>query len=277
MDKNYTFFNIIKSSFGFFGKNFKNLVMTMFVPVFLQIFGFAISVFPSLYLTKVLKLQGMELSSHVPVILLLLATGIFILCIGIWKYMLLMPSYCLACDDYDNNLSFNYKAYSDKTLERRSDFLKTLLWAALPGVIIFISHVIINIFCLIKGTDIAKLAFFLFIFVYTLIYIIYSLKILLVVQVFAFEPTKTPKEIFLLSLRYMSGINVFLALALMTFFTVATGALVKILSVFCGFVFSYFLTGEFALTLCDFLLSMLTLFLLPLYICSLTLLYKRIK
>ena len=277
MDKKYLFLNILKDSFRFFGQNFANLIKTMFTPVFLQFLGFVISFAPSYYLTQVLKLQGSELLSYMPLVLFSLFAGIIVLCAGVWKYILLMPLYCLACDDYDKNLGFNYEIYKNKVVNRKARYVKTLLWTALPGVIIFVSHYLINVFCLLRGTDIAKLAILLFILIYIVIYVIYSVKISLVAQVFAFEPDKNPREVFEKSLNYMRGKNAFLAFGLMLALAVITSVAFQILSYAWEFICDFFAAGEFLINSFDFVLSILTLFLLPLYIYTFTMLYKRIK
>lgn len=277
MDKKYLFVNILKDSFKFFGKNFKVLSKTMFLPVFLQLLGFALSICPCFYLTYGINLQGQELLPYMPVILFSLILGLVILCSGVWQYILLIPAYCLACDDYDKNLGFNYEIYKSKVANRKTQYIRALLWAALPGVIIFVSHFLVNIFCLLQGSDVAKLAILLFILIYTVIYVIYSVKISLVAQVFVFEPDKNPREVFEKSLNYMRGKNAFLAFGLMLALAVITSVAFQILSYVWEFVCGFFAAGEFLINSFDFVLSILTLFLLPLYIYTFTMLYKRIK
>lgn len=261
-------------SFVFFAKNFRVLFKTMFPSVFLQLLGSVLAIAPGYYITQVLGLRDDALLPYIPYILLSLTVGTIVVCAGVYKYIMLMPCYCLACDDYDKNLGFNYEIYKNKLAKRKAQYIKTLLWTALPGVIIFTSHFLLNIVCLLSITAIAVIQ--ILIFVYILIYVIYSVKISLVSQVFVFEPDKSPREAFGASLKYMRGKNAFFAFGLLVALCIISSLGFKALAYLAAIICGLLNAPVYAVGPIDFILGIATLLLLPLYMYAFTMMYKRI-
>ncbi len=276
MDSKYLFFNIIMDSFVFFAKNFRVLFKTMFPSVFLQLLGSVLAIAPGYYITQVLGLRDDALLPYIPYILLSLTVGTIVVCAGVYKYIMLMPCYCLACDDYDKNLGFNYEIYKNKLAKRKAQYIKTLLWTALPGVIIFTSHFLLNIVCLLSITAIAMTVIQILILVYILIYVIYSVKISLVSQVFVFEPDKSPREAFGASLKYMRGKNAFFAFGLLVALCIISSLGFKALAYLAAIICGLLNAPVYAVGPIDFILGIATLLLLPLYMYAFTMMYKRI-
>ena len=272
MDSKYSFFGIISRSFKFFGKNLKGLFGAMFMPVFLQVTGCLVSLFPALYFTYVQKPTTDMIPIFLLQLLLCLVFGLVLFCIGFWRYILLSCYFCLAANDFDDDKGFYIQIYKNNTSKRQGEYIKTLLWPALIMLLIIVVGVIVAHYFVMQKTVMGSLFGALSFLVAMIALTIFSIKINLLVPIFAFEPELKPLDVMKKSINMVKLPQFFWLLA----FSLVYWLISVVIQFIISFVAGMCTSDVLCLRIVDLISTCIVLFLLPVNACMATLFYKKL-
>ncbi len=276
MEKKYLFWNILRNSFAFYAKNFNKLFKVMFLPIFFQIIGIFLCLFPVFYLTSTNKLTADTIYSYLLPILICLVVGLIIYCAAFWKYLLLNCSFVYAANDYDESRDLYMNIYDSKVLKIQSKYIKVLLWPALYIFLFILAGIALLAFSFSLNKIPAFLMGTLALVVLIVAPIIISLKISLLAQIFVLEPDLKPLEVMKKSFAMVRGSAFFKVAGMLLILSVFSLLLQFVIAIFVGIPLIVFVGGDIASKLSDLISSLILMFLLPLYVSSMTFMYKSL-
>ena len=273
----YSFWNIVGRSFDFFVKNFNSLFKSMLLPVLLQVFGIILSLFPAIYLTYVLKLKSDDIIAYLCPITVCTVAGLLMYCSGVWKYILLNCYYVLAVNDYDENKGMYMEIYRKSILKNEKKFIQVLLWPAFYMFLIFIVSAIIIAYCFALKSP-ASILFAILLFTISIVsLLVFYVKISFLIQIFVFELDLKPIDVMKKSFEMIKTSIFFKLVGLLLILCVISIILQIVFSLFASLFFGIFVKGLVLEGISNFISNFALLFLLPLNVSFVTLLYKDVS